>query len=107
MRARQGAKLAEGLTLLKRKYPRVIGDVRGMGLMQGVELVKDESAGDRTPAPDATGRLLEATRERGLLIGKGGLNGNVLRISPPLTVTAAEIDEALEKLDGGFAALSA
>jgi 4-aminobutyrate aminotransferase-like enzyme len=105
--ARQGAKLAEGLTLLKRKYPRVIGDVRGMGLMQGVELVKDESAGDRTPAPDATGRLLEATRERGLLIGKGGLNGNVLRISPPLTVTAAEIDEALEKLDGGFAALSA
>jgi 4-aminobutyrate aminotransferase-like enzyme len=105
--ARQGARLAEGLTRLQRKYPRVIGDVRGMGLMQGVELVKDESAGDRTPAPDATGRLLEATRERGLLIGKGGLHGNVLRIAPPLTVTAAEIDEALEKFDGGFAALSA
>ena len=51
--------------------------------------------------------MFEATKQRGLLIGKGGLYGNVLRISPPLTVTAAEVDEALEKLDGGFVALTA
>ena len=105
--ARQGTRLREGLERLRRKHPRVIGDVRGMGLMQGVELVRDESAADRTPDPEATGRLFEATKERGLLIGRGGLHGNVLRISPPLTVSAAEVDEALEKLDGGFSALSA
>jgi 4-aminobutyrate aminotransferase-like enzyme len=105
--ARQGARLREGLERMQRRYPRVIGEVRGMGLMQGMELVKDETAGDRTPSPEATARLFEATKQRGLLIGKGGLYGNVLRIAPPLTVTEAEVDEALEKLDGAFAALSA
>ena len=105
--ARQGGRLREGLERLQRKYPRTIGDVRGLGLMQGMELVKDETRGDRTPHPDATGKLLEAARDRGLLIGKGGLHGNVLRIAPPLTVNAAEVDEALDKLDGAFAAIGA
>ena len=105
--ARQGARLREGLERIQRKYPRVIGEVRGMGLMQGVELVKDETAQDRTPNPEATAKLFEATKERGLLIGKGGLYGNVLRISPPLTVSAAEVDEALEKLEASFAAIGA
>ena len=105
--ARQGGRLREGLERIQSKYPRTIGDVRGLGLMQGVELVKDETRGDRTPNPEATGKLLEATRDRGLLIGKGGLYGNVLRIAPPLTVSAAEVDEALEKLEGGFAAIGA
>ena len=68
---RQGQRLREGLEGLKRKYPRTIGDVRGMGLMQGVELVEDESKGDRTPNPKATARLFEETKQRGLLIGKG------------------------------------
>ena len=105
--ARQGARLREGLERLQRKYPRVIGDVRGMGLMQGVELVVDETAGNRTPNPEATARLFEETKARGLLIGKGGLYGNVLRIAPPLVVTPADVDEALSKLDESFAAAGA
>jgi ornithine--oxo-acid transaminase len=104
---RQGARLRAGLESLKRKYPRTVGDVRGMGLMQGVELVEDESNGNRTPNAKATARLFEETRKRGLLIGKGGLYGNVLRISPPLIVTAAEVDEALGKLDESLAAIGA
>jgi len=105
--ARQGARLREGLERLQRKYPRVIGDVRGMGLMQGVELVVDETAGNRTPNPEATARLFEETKARGLLVGKGGLYGNVLRIAPPLVVTPADVDEALSKLDESFAAAGA
>ena len=104
---RQGARLRAGLESLKRKYPRTVGDVRGMGLMQGVELVEDESKGDRTPNPKATARLFEETKKRGLLIGKGGLYGNVLRISPPLVVTAAEVDEAIAKLDESLATMGA
>ncbi|HEV2104259.1 MAG TPA: aspartate aminotransferase family protein [Candidatus Eisenbacteria bacterium] len=103
----QGARLREGLEKLQRRHPRLIGDVRGMGLMQGVELVKDETAGDRTPVPQAVNALFEQTKKLGLLIGKGGLYGNCLRIAPPLTVTAAEVDEALEKLGASFAALEA
>lgn len=103
----QGARLREGLEKLQKKHPRIIGDVRGMGLMQGVELVKDETAGDRTPNPQAVNALFEECRKRGLLIGKGGLLGNCLRISPPLTVSAAEVDEALQKLGESFAAIDA
>ncbi len=55
-----------------------------MGLMQGLELVADETVQDRTPAPEKAVRLFEETKKRGLLIGKGGLYGNVIRISPPL-----------------------
>jgi 4-aminobutyrate aminotransferase-like enzyme len=103
----QGKRLRAGLETLKAKYPRTIGDVRGMGLMQGVELVEDETKKDRTPNAKLTARLFEETKKRGLLIGKGGMYGNVLRISPPLTVTAAEVDEALGKLDESFAAIGA
>jgi 4-aminobutyrate aminotransferase-like enzyme len=91
-----GQRLFEGLETLKKKYPRMVGDVRGKGLMIGVELVKNEEAGDRTPDPQATNRFLEETKERGLLVGKGGLYGNCLRIAPPLTVGCDEIDHALE-----------
>jgi len=103
----QGARLREGLERLQKKHPRILGDVRGMGLMQGVELVKDETAGDRTPNTQAVNALFEETRRRGLLIGKGGLYGNCLRISPPLTVSAAEVDEALQKLGESLAAIDA
>ena len=102
-----GRRLRAGLERLQATYPRVIGEVRGMGLMQGVELVEDETKGDRTPAPKATLRLFEETKRRRLLIGRGGLYGNCLRISPPLTVSAAEVDEALGKLDEAFAAIGA
>jgi 4-aminobutyrate aminotransferase-like enzyme len=103
----QGARLREGLERLQKKYPRIVGDVRGMGLMQGVELVKDETAGDRTPNAQAVNALFEETRKRGLLLGKGGIYGNCLRISPPLTVSAAEVDEALQKLGESLAAIDA
>lgn len=74
-----------------------------MGLMQGVELVKDETAQDRTPNPEATAKLFEATKERGLLIGKGGLYGNVIRLSPPLNISNADVDEAIRLLDKSLA----
>jgi 4-aminobutyrate aminotransferase-like enzyme len=95
---RQGARLRAGLEELQRRFPKKIGDVRGKGLMQALELVVDETAGDRTPDKQATARVFEATKRHGLLIGKGGLFGNVFRIAPPLTVSASEIDEALAKL---------
>ena len=99
---RQGARLRAGLEELQRAHPKKIGDVRGMGLMQALELVVDETAGDRTPDAEITARLFEETKRRGLLIGKGGLYGNVIRISPPLTVGEAEIDEALGALRESF-----
>ncbi len=101
--AEMGARLRAGLDRLKAKYARTIGDVRGMGLMQGVELVADETVQDRTPAPEKAVRLFEETKKRGLLIGKGGLYGNVIRISPPLIVSAAEVDDALKILDESLA----
>jgi len=103
----RGRELRAGLEKLQQKYPRVIGDVRGMGLMQALELVADETAGDRTPNPKATVALFEETKKRGLLIGKGGLNGNCIRISPPLTITAPEVNEALGIFDEAFAAMGA
>ncbi|HHY56422.1 MAG TPA: aspartate aminotransferase family protein [Chloroflexi bacterium] len=91
-----GARLRGGLDRLGEKYP-LIGDVRGKGLMQGIEMVTDRRS--KEPAPKAVAQLFEETRARGLLIGKGGLYGNVIRISPPLTVSEAQIDQALEILD--------
>jgi len=101
--AETGARLRAGLDGLRKKYPKSIGDVRGMGLMQGVELVADETVQDRTPAPEKAVRLFEETKRRGLLIGKGGLYGNVIRISPPLVVSASEVDDALRILDESLA----
>jgi 4-aminobutyrate aminotransferase-like enzyme len=103
----RGDELRAGLEALKRKYPRTVGDVRGMGLMQALELVKDETAGDRTPNAAATLALFEATRERGLLIGKGGLYGNTIRIAPPLTVDAAQIQDGLKVFDESLRAIGA
>jgi len=102
--AAMGKILREGLEALKSKYA-VIGEVRGRGLMQGVELVKNEKAGDRTPAVETTLRVFEETKKRGLLIGRGGLYTNVLRIAPALLVGKSDIEEALKILDESFAAL--
>jgi 4-aminobutyrate aminotransferase-like enzyme len=104
--AARGAQLRAGLEDLQRRFPKTIGDVRGMGLMQAMELVADETAGDRTPNTAATLRLFEETKQRGLLIGKGGLHGNVIRITPTLTVSAAEVDAALRILGESFAAFA-
>jgi 4-aminobutyrate aminotransferase-like enzyme len=103
--ASMGKVLRDGLDALKAKH-RIVGDVRGRGLMQGVELVADEPAGDRTPAVEATTRMFEETKKRGLLIGRGGLYGNVLRIAPPLIVGKADVEEALRILDESLAAVA-
>jgi 4-aminobutyrate aminotransferase len=87
------------LDALKDKH-RVIGDVRGLGLMQGIELVKDRQT--KEPAPEATNELLERARENGLLIGKGGLFGNVIRLAPMLNIAKADVDEAIRLLDKSF-----
>jgi 4-aminobutyrate aminotransferase-like enzyme len=102
---RTGARLRSGLEELQRRFPKRIGDVRGKGLMQALELVVDEAGGDRTPDGAATARLFEETKQRGLLIGKGGLYGNAIRISPPLTVSETEVDEALEIFRESFQAM--
>jgi alanine-glyoxylate transaminase/(R)-3-amino-2-methylpropionate-pyruvate transaminase len=101
--ASMGKLLRSGLDALKAKHA-TIGEVRGRGLMQGLELVRDEKSGDRTPSPEAALRLLEETRSRGLLIGRGGLYGNVLRVAPSLVVGKADIETALEALDASFVA---
>jgi 4-aminobutyrate aminotransferase len=87
---------------LQRKYP-VIGDVRGKGLMLGMELVKDRET--KEPAPEATNQFLERTREHGLLIGKGGLYSNVIRLSPMLNISKADVDEAVRIMDRSFGEL--
>src|SRR5579864_9297066 len=91
-----GAHFRAGLEELQRKHP-LIGDVRGKGLMQGLELVKDRDT--KEPAPKETTQLLERTRENGLLIGKGGLYGNVVRLSPMLNISKGDVDEAIGLLD--------
>ena len=84
---------------LKAKH-EVIGDVRGMGLMQAIECVKDRKT--KEPNPQAILKVFEETRRRGVLIGKGGLYGNIIRLGPPLVATKSDIDELIAALDGAF-----
>ena len=86
--------LLEGLRRLGERS-NIVGEVRGKGLMIGVELVEPGTA---VPSARAAGRVLEETRARGLLVGKGGLYGNVLRIAPPLSVSMQQAEEALSLL---------
>lgn len=87
---------------LQEKYP-LIGDVRGMGLMQAIELVKDRKT--KEPAAEELSQFMEETRRRGLLMGKGGLYGNVIRLSPPLNIAKTDVDEAVRIVDQALAAL--
>ena len=97
--AEVGAYLRGKLEELKDKFP-IIGDVRGMGLMQAVELVEDRES--KKPATAQTLALMEATRENRILLGKGGFYGNVLRISPPLNISKTDVDEFARLLDASF-----
>jgi 4-aminobutyrate aminotransferase len=92
--AKLGTRLIEGLRAAAARHA-IAADVRGKGLMIGVELVEP---GGTDPSPRAATMLQEATRKRGLLVGRGGLYGNVLRLAPPLTLTDDEADEALRIL---------
>lgn len=102
--AEVGAYLRGKLEEFRAKYP-IVGDVRGMGLMQAMELVEDRRS--KTPAPGLTARIMEAARDHGLLIGKGGTYGNCLRVTPPLNITKSDVDEFASRLDSSFARVTA
>ena len=91
----RGKELHAGLIDIQGRHPWV-GDVRGMGLMRAMEIVKDPET--KVPDKERTAALLSATRDEGLLVGQGGLNGTVIRIGPSLLITADEIAEGVEKL---------
>jgi 4-aminobutyrate aminotransferase len=84
---------------LKEKHT-LIGDVRGMGLLQAIELVEDRRT--KAPATNATAQMLEAARENRIMVGRGGLYGNVLRLSPPMNIARSDVDEFVQRLDASF-----
>jgi len=90
---RMGALMKSRLLEMMEKSPYV-GDVRGLGLVMGVELVKDKKT--KEPAPDLTRKLIDLAADLGLLIGSVGVFGNVIRVAPPLVITEAEAHESLD-----------
>ena len=96
---RLGGILIDGLHTLQTKYT-CIGDIRGRGLMVGIELIED---GEKTPATQLTEEIFEICRELGLIIGKGGYAGNVRRIKPPMCIKETDIAFMLEVLGAAFA----
>jgi alanine-glyoxylate transaminase/(R)-3-amino-2-methylpropionate-pyruvate transaminase len=101
---KMGNIILSGLQKLKSKY-KIIGDVRGKGLMLGVEMVKDRVT--KEPAKAECAQVLEYAREMGLLLGKGGLWGQSIRFAPPMCITKADADFILEVFDEAFARLEA
>lgn len=89
-----GQILKDGLLTLKEKYP-LIKDVRGMGLMLGAELIRE----DGTPASEETDAILEYMKDHGILIGKNGLGRNVLAFQPPLIISEEDVRVVLENLN--------
>jgi len=98
----RGNELMTSLINFKEKYP-LVGDVRGKGLMIGIELIKDKN---KTPAPQEAGHIRQLCREAGILVGVGGVFGNVVRLQPPLVLTSEEVQRVLEVLDKTLEALS-
>ena len=101
--ASTGDYLRAKLLELQEKHP-LIGDVRGMGLMQAIELVQDRKS--KATATAETLRLMEAARENRILIGRGGLDGNVIRISPPMNIGRGDVDDFIGALDRSLAQVS-
>jgi alanine-glyoxylate transaminase / (R)-3-amino-2-methylpropionate-pyruvate transaminase len=97
-----GNKILGGLRELQQKH-NIIGDVRGKGLMLGIELVKDRQS--KEPAREECAQVMETAKEMGLLLGKGGLWGQTIRFSPPMCVNEADADFLLEVLDQSLARL--
>jgi alanine-glyoxylate transaminase/(R)-3-amino-2-methylpropionate-pyruvate transaminase len=97
-----GNKILAGLNQLKEKY-QLIGDVRGKGLLLGIELVKDRET--KEPAREECAQVLENCKNMGLLLGKGGLWGQTIRFSPPMCVNEQDADFLIEVLDRAFAEL--
>jgi alanine-glyoxylate transaminase/(R)-3-amino-2-methylpropionate-pyruvate transaminase len=92
----RGGQLRAALLEMQTRHPSWIGDVRGMGLMQGIEVVKDPVT--KEPDTARTAALMAATREEGVLIGQGGMHGTVVRLGPSLLISEAEMAEGIEKL---------
>ncbi len=90
----RGRQLRSGLEALRDQFSW-IGEVRGMGLMQGIELVTDRAG--KAPDGDRAARLLGAAREERLLVGRGGQHGHVIRVGPSLLITEEEMDQALKR----------
>jgi alanine-glyoxylate transaminase/(R)-3-amino-2-methylpropionate-pyruvate transaminase len=97
-----GNKILAGLNQLKEKY-QLIGDVRGKGLLLGIELVKDRET--KEPAREECAQVLENCKSMGLLLGKGGLWGQTIRFSPPMCVNEQDADFLIEVLERAFAEL--
>lgn len=97
-----GKRILDGLNKLQKKH-KIIGEVRGKGLMLGVELVKDRKT--KEPATAECAAVLETARDLGLLLGKGGLRGQTIRFAPPMCITEADADFLLEVLDESFSRL--
>jgi alanine-glyoxylate transaminase/(R)-3-amino-2-methylpropionate-pyruvate transaminase len=97
-----GNQLLDGLRRFQQKH-ELIGDVRGKGLMLGIELVKDRKT--KEPAKAECAQVLELSKDMGLLLGKGGLQGQTIRFSPPMCLTSADADFLLDVLDRAFSAL--
>ncbi len=91
-----GNRILTGLNELKQKH-NVIGDVRGKGLMLGIELVKDRRT--KEPAKEECAQVVETAKDMGLLLGKGGLWGQTIRFSPPMCLNEQDADFLLEVLD--------
>ncbi|QJW44635.1 aspartate aminotransferase family protein [bacterium BFN5] len=98
--AELGLYLKNGLKQLQDKYP-IIGDVRGLGLMLGAELVLP----DNEPAISEVDIILEKMKDRGFLVGKNGPNRNVLAFQPPLVITQSDLDHLLNNLDDVLSSL--
>lgn len=94
-----GDYLRENLDALKEAH-ECVGDVRGMGMMQGIEFVKDRKT--KEPSAQAAGKTVEEAKKHGVLMGKGGLYGNVIRIGPPLIAQKDHVDELIAALDAGL-----
>ena len=99
-----GNHILAGLNQLKAKH-RIIGDVRGRGLMLGIEFVKDKAT--KEPNKEGCAQAVENARELGLLLGKGGLWGQTIRFAPPMNITKADADFLLAVLDEAIGAVPA
>jgi 4-aminobutyrate aminotransferase/(S)-3-amino-2-methylpropionate transaminase len=99
---RMGEMMLARLRAIQEKSP-YIGDVRGKGLVMGVELVKDKKT--KEPAPDFTRKLIDTTAQFGLLVGSVGVFGNVIRVAPPLVISEQEAMESLDLFERAVLAL--
>lgn len=97
-----GEYLMEGLRDLQKAFPSVIGDVRGKGLMVGMELADSK----KVPLTQETAKVVEACKDDGVIVGKGGVFGNVIRIKPPLSITKDNVDTMLKSLRKALEAIA-